>query len=228
MARLFAIGVVADKCPIEHLISKAIVLPDVGETSSEASAMHQPVEFLYGEHTRRIPFVFTGKDFDYCKVWLVNILVCLLSVGVLYPWAQVRSLRYFYQHTELDNVAFDYSSNPQKIYLIQFSLIAYCLGLFYAFFHNPFFFLLGLLVLLSVLPFYWFKRSTFQQRHSLYRHLAFRQNANLRDAYVNFLGWPRAILLTAGLAAPYGIFKMQEYWATTKYFADNQSSHRQS
>jgi Bacterial protein of unknown function (DUF898) len=129
VARLFAIGVVADKCPVELLMSKAVTTLDAGETSPDTSAMHQPVDFLYGEHIRRIPFVFTGNGFDYCKVWLVNLLVCLLSAGVLYPWAQVRSLRYFYQHTELDAAAFDYSSNPQKIYLIQFSLIAYGLGL---------------------------------------------------------------------------------------------------
>ncbi len=228
VARLFAIGVVADKQlivpPATTEVSKAIFLQDAGETSSEASAMHQPVAFLYGEHTRRIPFVFTGNGIDYCKVWLVNLLVCLLSAGVLYPWAQVRSLRYFYQHTELDNAAFDYSSNPQKIYLIQFSLIAYGLGLLYAFFHNPFYCLLGLLVLMGVLPFYWFKRSTFQLRHALYRHLSFRQEASLRDAYVSYLGWPLAMLLTAGLAAPYAVFKMQEYWATTKYFGGYQFS----
>jgi uncharacterized membrane protein YjgN (DUF898 family) len=234
VARLFAIGVIADKCPVEPLISnainsnartsKAIILQDAGETSPEASAMHQPVEFLYGEHIRRIPFVFSGNGFDYCKVWLVNLLVCLLSAGVLYPWAQVRSLRYFYQHTELDNAAFDYSSNPQKIYLIQFSLIVYGLCLLYTFFHHPIYCLLGLLVLIGVLPFYWFQRSTFQARHSLYRHLTFRQDASLRDTYVNFLGWPLAILLTAGVASPYAVFKMQKYWATKKYFSDYQFS----
>jgi uncharacterized membrane protein YjgN (DUF898 family) len=61
-------------------------------------------------------------------------------------------------------------------------------------------------------------------RHSLYRHLTFRQNASLSRAYIVFLGWPLAILLSAGLAAPYAVFKMQEYWATTKYFGDYQFS----
>ncbi len=218
VARLFAIGVIADKRPIEPLISKAIALQDSGETSSESSAMHQPVEFLYGEHIRRIPFAFTGNGFAYCKVWLVNLLVCLLSAGVLYPWAQVRSLRYFYQHTALDNAAFDYSSNPQKIYLMQFAFITYGLGLAYVFFINPFYCLLGLLILIGVFPLYWFKRSAFQQRHSFYRHLSFRHCGSLRDAYFVFLGWPLIMLLTAGLAAPFAVLNMQEYVARTKSF----------
>jgi uncharacterized membrane protein YjgN (DUF898 family) len=162
--------------------------------------------------------VFTGNGFDYCKVWLVNMLVCLLSAGVLYPWAQVRSLRYFYQHTELDDHSFEYSSNPQKIYLLQFSLIAYVLALIYVFFTNPFYCLLGLLVLIGVFPLYWFKRGAFQQRHSFYRHLHFHQDASLRDAYLIFLGWPLIIFLTAGLAAPYALLKMQTYTARTKDF----------
>jgi hypothetical protein len=93
VARLFAIGVVADKCPVKPMVTKeivstvkvsnAIVLSGAGKTSSESSAMHQPVDFLYGEHIRRIPFVFTGNGIDYCKVWLVNLLVCLLSAGIL-------------------------------------------------------------------------------------------------------------------------------------------------
>jgi uncharacterized membrane protein YjgN (DUF898 family) len=223
VARLFAIGVVADKRPVEPLhfkviVSKAIVLQDAGETSPDASAMHQPVDSLYGEHIRRIPFVFTGNGIDYCKVWLMNLLVCLLSAGVLYPWAQVRALRYFYQHTELDNAAFDYSSNPQKIYLLQFILLSYGLGLGYVFFTNPFYCLLGLIALIGVFPLYWFKRNAFQQRHSFYRHLSFRYDARLLDAYLVFLGWPLIMLLTAGLAAPFAVFKMQEYLARTKSF----------
>ena len=216
VARLFAMGVIADKLLVP--ISNAITVQDAGETSGEAFAMHQPVEFLYGEHIRRIPFVFTGTGREYCRIWLVNLLVCLLSAGVLYPWARVRSLRYFYQHTQLDHAAFDYSSNPQKIYLIQFILIAYGLGLIYAFVHNLLYGLLGLLLLISFLPFYWFKHSTFQLRHSTYRHVSFHQVTSVKAAYFAFLGWPLIILLTAGLAAPYAIFTMHKYWANTKWF----------
>jgi len=223
VARLFAMGVIADKCLVP-VTSNAITVQDAGETSSEAFAMHQPVEFLYGEHIRRIPFVFTGTGREYCQIWLVNLLVCLLSAGVLYPWAQVRSLRYFYQHTQLDHIAFDYSSNPQKIYLIQFILIAYGLGLIYAFVHNLLYGLLGLLLLISFLPFYWFKHSTFQLRHSTYRHVSFHEVTSVKDAYLTFLGWPLIILLTASLAAPYAIFTMHKYWASTKWFGVYQFS----
>ena len=215
MARLLAIGVLADKLAVEQLPSKAIYSQDFGETSSEAFSMHQPVEFLFGEHTRRIPFVFTGSGFEYFKLWLVNVLVCVLSAGVLYPWAQVRSLRYFYQHTQLDNAEFLYTSNPQKIFLVQFALVLYFVSLLYAFLYAPIYCIAGIIVLIAGLPFYWHKRSAFQQQHSFYCDTGFRQTSTLRDAYIVLLVWPLLAVLSAGLIAPYAIFKIQKYRTQT-------------
>lgn len=216
VARLLAIGVVADKLKIEPIISKAIYVDDCGETSSDAYAMHQPVDCVYGDHIRRIPFIFSGTGFEYCKIWLVNLLVSLLSAGILYPWAQVRSLRYFYQHTHLDSTEFQCTSNPQKIFLVQFVLIAYLAALIYSFFQSPFYFLMGIVILLGVLPFYWFKRSLSLYKDSFYNDVSFSQKTRLRDAYVIALGWPLLVVLSAGLLAPYAIFKMQQHWVQTK------------
>lgn len=216
VARLLAIGVVADKRKIEPIVSKAIYFADSGETSTDAYAMHQPVDFVYGEHTRRIPFIFSGTGFEYCKIWLVNLLVSLLSAGILYPWAQVRSLRYFYQHTHLDHTEFQCTSHPQKIFLVQFVLVAYLAALLYSFFNALVYFFIGVIILLGILPFYWFKRSHLLYKDSFYHEHNFNQQTNLRDAYVIALGWPCLVVLSAGLLAPYAVFKMQQYWVQTK------------
>jgi uncharacterized membrane protein YjgN (DUF898 family) len=216
VARLLAIGVLADKLTIEPVASKAIYTADSGEVASDAFAMHQPVDFVYGEHTRRLPFVFSGTGSEYCKIWLVNLLVSLLSAGILYPWAQVRSLRYFYQHTRLDNIEFQCASNPQKIFLVQFLLVAYLAALIYSFIYAHFYFVVGMIFLLAAFPFYWFKRSQLLCKDSSYYDVNFIQKTTLRDAYVMVLGWPLLVVLSAGLIAPYAAYKMQQYWAKTK------------
>jgi len=215
VARLLAIGVLADKVPVVLVPSKAIYVPDNGETSTYAHEMHQPVEFLYGEHIRRIAFTFSGNGFEYFKLWIINVLVCILSAGILYPWAQVRSLRYFYQNTHLDNAEFRYTSNPQKIFLVQFALMFYIACVCYAFLISPFYGAVSLIGLLGVLPLYWSKRSTFQQQYSFYCDTAFQQTSNLRDAYAVFLGWPLLAVLSAGVLAPYAVFKIQQYRVQT-------------
>lgn len=190
VARLLAIGVVAHKLPVEPIPSRAIYIQDMGEVSTESSGMHQPVDFSYGEHTLRIPFVFSGNGFEYFKLWLVNVLACILSAFVLYPWAQVRALRYFYQHTHLDGIDFSYTSNPQKIFLVQFALILYLSTLAYGFFYAPLFCAIGTVVLIGALPFYWYKNNAFQMQHSFYCDTHFQQNLRLKEAYKVFLMWP--------------------------------------
>ncbi|MFT6387486.1 MAG: hypothetical protein ACJAUP_000857 [Cellvibrionaceae bacterium] len=39
---------------------------------------------------------FEGKGFEYFKIWMVNILLTIVTLGLYYPWAKVRHLRYFY------------------------------------------------------------------------------------------------------------------------------------
>lgn len=204
------------KPPVEKNVSKAIHISDSEETVIESCELHQPVDFMYGNSIRRIPFVFTGNGVDYCQIWLVNILVCILSAGLLYPWAHVRSLRYFYQNTQLDNAEFQYTSNPQGIFLIQFSLIIYLVGLLYAFFTAPIYFTVGIILLMGLLPLYWFESAQFQWRHSFYRSAVFEYKAPLRDAYLAFLVWPLVTLLSAGLLAPLAFFKIQQYLVQSK------------
>jgi uncharacterized membrane protein YjgN (DUF898 family) len=204
------------KPPAKKSVSKAIHISDSEETAIESCELHQPVDFMYGNNIRRIPFVFTGNGVDYCQIWLGNMLVCLLSAGLLYPWAHVRSLRYFYQNTQLDNAEFQYTSNPQGIFLIQFSLIIYLVGLLYAFFTAPIYFAVGIILLMGLLPLYWFESTQFQWRHSFYRNAVFEYKALLRDAYLAFLVWPLVILLSAGLLAPLAFFKIQQYLVQSK------------
>jgi len=221
VVRLLAIGVIAEKLNIEpEVIAAPITTIDNGETASDACAMHQPVEFLYGEHTRRIPFVFSGTGFGYCKIWLVNILVSVLSAGILLPWAQVRSMRYFYQHTQLDHTEFYYKAHPLRIYLAQLTFIAYLFALAYGFLLSLPIFLIGVLIFLLALPFYWLKRNYFEHKHSSYRHIFFRQESAIRDAYMALLIWPILLVFSGGFLAPYVLFKIQQYRFQKKYLGD--------
>lgn len=213
VARLFAIGVLADKLPVEIIPSKAIYTEDRGEVSGESNSMHQPVDFIYGELIRRIPFEFNGTGLGYCKVWLVNLLVCLLSAGVLYPWARVRTLRYFYENTRLDGEAFSYTSNPQKIFLVQFAFVIYAAALCYAFFNSLWLGLLGVVILLVAFPYYWVLRNQFQLNHAFYCDTHFQKIMNLREAYEVLLVLPLVALITFGVAVPYVVYRIQKYRA---------------
>ena len=77
------------------------------------------------EHTK-LPLQFTGKTREFFGIWIVNVLLIVVTLGLYSPWAKVRSRRYFYGNTVLDNSAFDYTAAPIAIlkgYLIALLLL---------------------------------------------------------------------------------------------------------
>ncbi|AKJ26929.1 thymidylate kinase [Caldimonas brevitalea] len=62
-----------------------------------------------------IPLEFTGSGSEYFRIWVVNLLLTLVTLGVYHPWAKVRRLRYFYGHTEVAGQGLDFHGEPKKM-----------------------------------------------------------------------------------------------------------------
>lgn len=60
---------------------------------------------------------FKGKGQEYFKIWIVNLLLCIVTLGIYYPWAKVRTRRYFYANTEYANRFFDYHATGKQLFL---------------------------------------------------------------------------------------------------------------
>ena len=59
------------------------------------------------------PLHFGGSGFEYFKIWIVNILLIIITLGVYYPWAKVRNQRYFYANTTLEGRNFEYHATEK-------------------------------------------------------------------------------------------------------------------
>jgi uncharacterized membrane protein YjgN (DUF898 family) len=62
-----------------------------------------------------LPFSFTGNAAAYFRIWIVNLLLVLLTLGIWSAWAKVRKRRYFYGHTWVAGANFEYHGNPFAI-----------------------------------------------------------------------------------------------------------------
>src|SRR5574340_1245627 len=58
---------------------------------------------------------FTARGTGYFGIWIVNLLLSVLTLGVYSAWAKVRRLQYFYRNTSLAGVAFAYHGQPLAI-----------------------------------------------------------------------------------------------------------------
>lgn len=156
-------------------------------------------------------FEFTGKGWEYFRIWIVNLLLTVLTLGIYSAWAKVRRLQYFYRNTRLADAAFDYHGTPQAILkgrLVAFGLLAlYNVTLEF----NP---VLGLaigLLLTLVMPWLLMRSLRFKLYNSSYRGLRFGFAGQTRGAYDAFLKYPMLAGLSLYLLAPLAHQRIKQY-----------------
>lgn len=64
---------------------------------------------------REYRFRFTGTGGEYFAIWIVNLLLSILTIGIYSAWAKVRREQYFHRNTLLDDQPFDYTGRPLSI-----------------------------------------------------------------------------------------------------------------
>lgn len=64
-------------------------------------------------HEQRLEFTGTGAE--YFRVWIVNTLLTLATLGVYSAWAKRRKARWFARHTLLAGDSFDFHGDPRRI-----------------------------------------------------------------------------------------------------------------
>ena len=80
---------------------------------------------------RRCPVEFTASAGEYFRIWIVNLALTIVTLGIYSAWAKVRKRRYFYGHTRIAGEAFEYRANP--IAILKGRLIAVAgIAVFYA------------------------------------------------------------------------------------------------
>ena len=60
-------------------------------------------------------FEFRGRAGEFFRIWIVNVVLTVLTLGIYAAWAKVRTRRYFYGNTLLDGKPFDFTANPIAI-----------------------------------------------------------------------------------------------------------------
>lgn len=137
---------------------------------------------------KRKPFKFTGNAGDYFCIWIVNILLTVLTLGIYSAWAKVRTHQYFYSNTQLDGSTFQYLAKPMQI--LKSRLIAVALFVLYyalsSLYPTAAMGLLAIIILL--IPAVIVLSMSFRMRHTAYRNVTFGFNQNFKRAYFIFAG----------------------------------------
>ena len=189
------------------------VAPPAGRKASAAPARTRTPAAPTAEQddVRVIPFRFSGEGAEYFRVWIVNILLTIVTLGIYSAWAKVRNKRYFYGNTTLDGASFDYSADPVKILKGRLIAVAFFIVYVVVAELNP---LVGLLmfgVLLVLMPWIIVRSLAFNAHYSAYRNVRFSFDGKVMDAAGCFIGWPILALLTLGILTPLVYQKQQRF-----------------
>ena len=148
------------------------------------------------------PFHFTGSTRDYFRIWIVNLLLSIVTLGIYSAWAKVRRLRYFYGHTSVDGSTFAYHASPLAI--LKGRLIAYSVLIVLGLLGQvaPLVASVLYLPLLMIMPIVLVRAFRFRAVNSSYRGIRFGFDGLEADAYRVFLFWPLTVAFTLGLTYP--------------------------
>lgn len=156
-------------------------------------------------------FIFTGQGFEYFKIWIVNILLTVVTLGIYSAWAKVRNLQYFYGNTRLNNSTFAYTAKPLQI--LKGRIIAMALLIAYSLLSHfsPMMALALLLVLIIATPWIVVLSLRFNARFTSYRNIAFRFDGSVSGAFVAYIVWPIVAMFSLGLLLPFAWRQQAEY-----------------
>lgn len=160
-------------------------------------------------------FEFRGQAGEYFRIWIVNVLLTVLTLGIYSAWAKVRTHKYFYRNTYLDGASFDYLASPIQILkgrLILAAGVALYAGLGYV---MPLAQLSMLLLVLLLVPWIMQRALRFRLYNTGYRNLRFHFAGTVGQAYSAMGRGLGITVLTLGFGAPWAA------WLRTKYAVDN-------
>jgi uncharacterized membrane protein YjgN (DUF898 family) len=146
---------------------------------------------------------FTGSGSEYFRIWIVNLLLMLLTLGIYYPWAKVRRLRYFHGNTLVDGAPLDFHGKPIKM------LKGYLLvGLLFALYSVAGNFsavagLIAFVIVMALWPALLKSSMQFRLANTSWRGMRFRFQGSLPDVYRAVL--PMFVPSLAILAALTGV-----------------------
>lgn len=154
-----------------------------------------------------VPFAFHGTGGEFFRIWIVNIVLTLLTLGIYSAWAKVRTQRYFYDNTRLAGSSFEYLADPIRI--LKGRLIAFALLVLYmASDHfSPLLGLLAFVLLMALMPWIIHSGLRFRNHNSAWRGVRFGFDGSLGEAYRLWLLWPLAGIATLGLLFPYVMYR---------------------
>ncbi len=170
--------------------------------------------------SREIPFLFGGRSQEYFSIWIVNLALTILTLGIFSAWAKVRRERYFYGNTSIDGAPFQYTAPP--LVVLRGRLIAAALLVVYVVLgeFNPIAQVALIATLFVATPWIVVNGWRFRARYSAFNSLCFQFDGQLRNAWGPYFWLLLLVVPTLGLIFPYVRYRQRRFMVTGHRYGD--------
>lgn len=184
-----------------------MALERLGDNANEAGVLHSPELDPYRIYLTR----FHGRGREYFRIWIVNLLLSVLTLGIYSPWAKVRREKYFHRTTQLNGHSFEYHGQPLAILKGRLLVFAVLIVLalikkFSVTAHTVI-----SLCMLPAIPWLMVRALSFRAANTSYCGVRFAFHGSYRQAAKLFFGYGLLVLCTLGLALPLWRAKMRTF-----------------
>nr|WP_176936258.1 YjgN family protein [Massilia sp. PDC64] len=144
---------------------------------------------------------FSGSGAEYFRIWIVNLLLTVATLGIYSAWAKTRRLQYFYRNTQLAGASFDFRGDPKAILRGRILAVALLATYHYAFGFSLKVGVVTVALLLAGLPFMMRSALRFRLSNTVYRGLPFGFAGGIKEAYIVYFMPVAIFVLPSALVA---------------------------
>ncbi|HEX3602801.1 MAG TPA: YjgN family protein [Steroidobacteraceae bacterium] len=170
------------------------------------------------------PVRFTGSGAEYFGIWIVNLLLTIVTVGIYSAWAKVRRLQYFYRHTELAGSSFDFHGSAVKILIGRLVALVMLIAYNYTIRIQSVWTLAVIGGIALIMP--WMLRNSLRFRlyNTSWRGVRFHFRGTVARTYRVFLLYGILSLVTLYILAPFMHQRVKAYQHNNSWFGQTQCS----
>jgi uncharacterized membrane protein YjgN (DUF898 family) len=156
-------------------------------------------------------FRFSGDGGEYFRIWIVNLLLSILTLGIYSAWAKVRREQYFHRHLWLADSAFDYHGRPLAILKGRAVAFGLVIVLSVAQKIGPLAYGLVMLGIVPLLPWLAIRALRFRAYNTSYRGLRFSFHGSYGEAFRVFVLYGLFAMVTLWIAFPVWYRRLRQF-----------------
>ncbi|GAB3493227.1 DUF898 family protein [Curvibacter fontanus] len=147
---------------------------------------------------------FSGSGGEYFRVWIVNLLLSIVTLGLYTPWARRRTARYFYDHTMIAGSPLEFTAPLRKM-VVSFILFALLYVAYKIAAETGQDTVVSIFIIAVALlaPYIWGSAMRFRLASTRWRGLQLQFTARWKDVYV--ASWPIFLMAAIWVGITYGL-----------------------